>query len=231
MSFRKPYGASNQININKLPSPATTAGGPQHLFPSSPFLIGDWIVDPRRRAISRRGEVRVLEPRHMDVLCALAARPGAVLSTEELLDTCWHGGFLGDNPVHKSVAMLRRALGDDARSPRFIATIRKRGYLLVPRARPVRGVEERLECAMRRWGTSAAFQRRVQAIGPVDEEGWHTLTAALLRVASTLVTDGAFGEALGAVDEARDWLAAQVPVSALERDNARVMRRHDRALP
>ena len=160
--------------------------------------------------MSRRGDVRVLEPRHIDVLCALALRPGVVVSVEELLDTCWPGDFYGDNPVHKAVAMLRRALGDDARSPRFIATIRKRGYRLVAHVRPVRDVEERLVSAMRRWGTSPAFQRRVRALGSLDAEGWRTLTAVLLRVAATLLSDGAYGEALDAVDEARGWLATQV---------------------
>ncbi|WP_158272564.1 winged helix-turn-helix domain-containing protein [Luteibacter sp. OK325] len=69
-----------------------------------------------------------LEPKLMDVLVALALRAPEVLSTDELLTTCWAGHFYGDNPVHKAIAQLRRALGDDARAPRYIATIRKRGY-------------------------------------------------------------------------------------------------------
>lgn len=181
----------------------------QHLFASSPFLIGDWTVHPGRKAISRRGEVRLLEPRHIDVLCALASHQGVVVSTEALLDACWRGGFFGDNPVHKAVAMLRRALGDDAMSPRYIATVHKRGYRLVARIRPARAIEERLERAFRRWGTSASFQRRMRALGPLDDAGWRALTAALLRVASTLVGDGALQEALIAVDGARDWLGAR----------------------
>jgi DNA-binding winged helix-turn-helix (wHTH) protein len=188
---------------------ATAHGGMQHSLASSPFLIGDWIVHPRQRSISRRGETRLLEPRHMDVLCALASHAGEVISLEHLLDTCWGGGFFGDNPVHKAVAMLRRSLGDNTKVPRYIATVRKRGYVMLARVRPLRHAEARIEAAIRRWGTSPAFQQRIRALGPDDEEGWRVLTAVLLRIASSLVTDGALREALGTADVARGWLATQ----------------------
>ncbi|UPG94990.1 winged helix-turn-helix domain-containing protein [Luteibacter aegosomatissinici] len=145
----------------------------------------------------------------MDVLCALASHAGEVISLEHLLDTCWGGGFYGDNPVHKAVAMLRRALGDSTKVPRYIATVRKRGYVMLARVRPLRLAEARIEAAIRRWGASPAFQRRMRALGPDDEEGWRVLTAVLLRIASSLVTAGALREALGAVDVAHGWLAAQ----------------------
>lgn len=67
----------------------------------------------------------------MDVLVMLTNRAGEVASPEELLATCWPGDAYGDNPVHKCVAMLRKALGDDVRAPRYIQTIRKRGYRVV----------------------------------------------------------------------------------------------------
>lgn len=97
------------------------------------FTIGDWTVRPLLRTIDRPGECRVLEPKVMDVLVYLAHSDGAVIDKEQLLTDCWRGTFYGDNPVHKTIALIRKALGDDARSPRYIATIRKRGYrMLVP---------------------------------------------------------------------------------------------------
>ncbi len=79
------------------------------------------------------GERITLEPRMMEVLVALAERAGEVISAEQLLIDVWHGSFYGDNPVHKTIAQLRRKLGDDSRQPRFIETIRKRGYRLLPK--------------------------------------------------------------------------------------------------
>jgi hypothetical protein len=74
---------------------------------------------------------RVVEPKAMDVLVRLAARPGEVVSADELIASVWHGRPMGDNPVHRCISILRRALGDDAQRPRYIGTIPKRGYRLV----------------------------------------------------------------------------------------------------
>ncbi|OWQ45369.1 hypothetical protein CDL60_19090 [Roseateles noduli] len=99
------------------------------------FLLGDWIVDvPTRRLkrLQRDDETVTLEPRPMAVLVALCRHPGEVVSAEALLQDCWpEATTLGDNPVHKVVAGLRRALGDSATTPRYIETIRKQGYRLV----------------------------------------------------------------------------------------------------
>lgn len=92
------------------------------------FRLGDWLVDPAGCVLEREGERVAIEPRLMEVLVVLCESSGEVVSTEQLLIECWRGTFHGDNPVHKSVAQLRRALGDSATAPRFIATVRKRGY-------------------------------------------------------------------------------------------------------
>ncbi|MEA9902474.1 nSTAND1 domain-containing NTPase [Xanthomonas campestris] len=97
------------------------------------FRLGPLLVEPERLALISDGESITLEPRMMEVLVALAERAGEVISAEQLLIDVWHGSFYGDNPVHKTIAQLRRKLGDDSRQPRFIETIRKRGYRLLPK--------------------------------------------------------------------------------------------------
>lgn len=97
------------------------------------FQFGDWLVRPDHCRIERGDEQVLLEPRQMDVLVCLAEHDGEVVSADQLLVECWHGTFYGDNPVHKAIALLRKALGDSPQPPRYIATIRKRGYrVLVP---------------------------------------------------------------------------------------------------
>ncbi|WP_313920458.1 winged helix-turn-helix domain-containing protein [Tahibacter sp.] len=95
------------------------------------FRFGDWLVEPEAGAIERAGARVAVEPRLMDVLVVLCERGGEVVSAEQLLIECWRGTFYGDNPVHKTIAQLRRALGDSATEPRYIATVRKRGYCVV----------------------------------------------------------------------------------------------------
>lgn len=81
--------------------------------------------------LSQGATAHRIEPRVMDVLVALCTQAGEVLSAEQLLMQCWGSTLHGDNPVHKSIAQLRRLLGDSAVRPQFIETIRKRGYRTV----------------------------------------------------------------------------------------------------
>ncbi|MGH8082305.1 MAG: winged helix-turn-helix domain-containing protein, partial [Lysobacter sp.] len=105
----------------------------KNLAAVSQFRIGELLVQPDRLAIVRDGVVTALEPRMMEVLIALAERAGEVISAEQLLIEIWRGTFYGDNPVHKTIAQLRRRLGDSSREPDYVETIRKRGYRLVAR--------------------------------------------------------------------------------------------------
>jgi DNA-binding winged helix-turn-helix (wHTH) protein/tetratricopeptide (TPR) repeat protein len=92
------------------------------------FRFGEWQVEVTGNSL-RMGETRVgLEPRAMDVLRYLCRHPHAVIPPEELLEKCWGTAELGDNPVHKAIAQLRKALGDSSTDPRYIETVRKRGY-------------------------------------------------------------------------------------------------------
>lgn len=96
-----------------------------------PLRVGEWLVDPDRLLI-RSGENELcLEPRVMELLIYLAERPREVISAEQLLVDIWHGTFYGDGPVQRAMAVLRRNLGDNMQSPRYIKTIRKRGYRLI----------------------------------------------------------------------------------------------------
>src|SRR5688572_3291261 len=67
----------------------------------------------------------------MEVLMLLAEHADRVVSREELLHAVWPGVVVGDEALTQSVIKLRRALGDDSRSPSYIETIPKRGYRLI----------------------------------------------------------------------------------------------------
>jgi len=107
-----------------------------------PFRVGDWDVDPASGRISHDGDSRKLEPRVMDVLVYLASRPGVVVSREELEASVWSGRVISYDALSSSVQKLRRAFADDARQPRIIETLSKRGYRLVAPVSPA-GVTDR----------------------------------------------------------------------------------------
>lgn len=106
---------------------------------ASGLRIGEWRVDPATNRLSRGGETLHLEPKAMDVLLLLARRAGEVISREELLATVWSGSVVGDDTLTQAVIKLRKALGDDTRSPSYIETIAKRGYRLIATVRAGQG--------------------------------------------------------------------------------------------
>jgi DNA-binding winged helix-turn-helix (wHTH) protein/TolB-like protein/cytochrome c-type biogenesis protein CcmH/NrfG len=93
--------------------------------------IGEWRVDGTLNELSRAGRTLRIEPKAMEVLMALADRPGEVVSREALLALVWPGMVVGDDALTQSIIKLRKALGDTARSPAYIETISKRGYRLI----------------------------------------------------------------------------------------------------
>lgn len=101
------------------------------------FQLGDWLVEPDLNRVSRDSGAVTLEPKTMAVLVYLSEHPNEVVSADEIINAVWGGRPMGDNPVYKAVAKLRRALGDDSAGPRFIATIARKGYRLMAEVRPV----------------------------------------------------------------------------------------------
>ena len=99
--------------------------------PQNLFRLGEWLIEADLNRLSRDGESLLIEPKSMAVLVYLCQRPGEVVSADELINEIWQGRPMGDNPVYKSVAKLRRSLGDHAGEPRYIATVAKKGYRLV----------------------------------------------------------------------------------------------------
>ena len=67
----------------------------------------------------------------MQVLTCLCRQPGEVLSADAIIEEVWDNRPMGDNPVYKAIAKLRRALDDDAGEAETIQTVPKKGYRLV----------------------------------------------------------------------------------------------------
>ena len=94
------------------------------LFP--PFRL-----DPANAQLWRDDEEIRLRPKTFDVLRYLVDHPGQLVTKEALLDAIWPDVTVGDSLPATSVKELRRALDDDAKSPRFIETVHRRGYRFI----------------------------------------------------------------------------------------------------
>lgn len=86
-------------------------------------------VDTARREVLLEGKPVQLSALDFDLLAALAESPGRVFSRAQLLESVWGYDFFGDERVvDVHIRTIRHVLGDDATSPRIIATVRGVGY-------------------------------------------------------------------------------------------------------
>lgn len=93
--------------------------------------IGDWSFEPDANELRRGDERRRLEHRAARTLELLCSRAGEMVTPDDILAQVWKGRAISANSVPVVISDLRQALEDDARAPRYIETVAKRGYRLM----------------------------------------------------------------------------------------------------
>ena len=93
------------------------------------LVIGDLSLDPARRFVQKAGTTLHLTPKEFDLLHYLMARRGLPVTHARLLQDVWGTQYVGQVEYLRSlVHQLRRKLGDDAVSPRYLLTDSHIGY-------------------------------------------------------------------------------------------------------
>jgi len=94
--------------------------------------VADLHVDAGARSVTCAGRPVALTPLEFDLLASLARAAGRVLSRDQLLDEISGRDYeVFDRSIDVHISAIRRKLGDDPRSPRYIKTVRSAGYLLM----------------------------------------------------------------------------------------------------
>ncbi len=92
------------------------------------YTFGPFLLDTAAARLSRDGVEIGMQPLALKLLEILASRAGEVLTKEELVQELWPDSFVSDDSLVQLVRRVRRALGEDARKPRYLATVHRRGY-------------------------------------------------------------------------------------------------------
>ncbi len=88
-------------------------------------------LDEANATLLREGKPVALPPTPFAVLCALVRQPASLLRKQDLLDQVWGHQFVSDSVLKTAISDLRAVLDDDARQPRFIETVSRRGYRFI----------------------------------------------------------------------------------------------------
>jgi TolB-like protein/DNA-binding winged helix-turn-helix (wHTH) protein/Flp pilus assembly protein TadD len=97
--------------------------------PPKRLRFGVFEADLRLGELTKHGKRLPLQGQPFRLLAMLLARPGQLVTREELRATIWPHTIVDfDHGLNKAVSKVRDALGDSAESPRFIETVARRGY-------------------------------------------------------------------------------------------------------
>ena len=94
---------------------------------------GDLTIDREGLVVTRLGRPVSLAPTELRLLLELSSSPGRVMSRQQLLESVWDQGYLGDSRlVDACVQRLRSKIEDDPAAPRYVQTVRGFGYRFGP---------------------------------------------------------------------------------------------------
>jgi TolB-like protein/Flp pilus assembly protein TadD len=104
-------------------------------MPDRALTFGRYRLEPRVGLMRGDREVH-LTPKALALLSFIAGRPGEIVAKKDLFCAVWPDVAVGDAALVTCMQELRKALGDNARRPRYIETVHRRGYRFVGRIAP-----------------------------------------------------------------------------------------------
>jgi TolB-like protein/DNA-binding winged helix-turn-helix (wHTH) protein len=103
---------------------------------SSVYRVGDLVVDLARQRVTRAGQEIELSKLSYELLAALVRAAPDLVPLPKLMDLVWPGLVVGPETIVQRVKLVRDALGEDSREPRYIGGVRGRGYRIVAHVAP-----------------------------------------------------------------------------------------------
>ena len=97
------------------------------------IYVGAWKFSSLTGTLTKDGASVRLENRAAALFEFLCQTSGQLVTHEEIIQQVWGGRFISPNSVAVVISDVRRALGDDARNPKYIETLPKRGYRMIAR--------------------------------------------------------------------------------------------------
>src|SRR6266446_702497 len=152
------------------------------------YEFGPFLLNAAEHLLTRNGTPVSLPPRAFDLLVVLVENNGSLVTKNDLLEIVWQEVSVEEGNITYNVSLVRKALGDNAAAPRYVATVSKLGYRFIA---PVRRPTESSNSA-------AAIKTGIETIAsyvqdatldptkdwvlssPSKNHFWHLLTVSVL---------------------------------------------------
>jgi DNA-binding winged helix-turn-helix (wHTH) protein/tetratricopeptide (TPR) repeat protein len=102
------------------------------------FVFGPFRLEPEEGRLLRDGLLVPLTPKAFAMLLVLVSHSGRLVDKDVLMQELWPDAFVEEGNLTFTMSVLRKALGDSARTARYIETVPKRGYRFIA---PVREID------------------------------------------------------------------------------------------
>jgi DNA-binding winged helix-turn-helix (wHTH) protein/TolB-like protein len=96
------------------------------------YTFDGFEVNPAERTCAQSGTPVVLTGKVFDLLVAFLENPNRLLGKDELMEQVWPDEFVEEGNLARNISTLRKALGDNGRTHRYISTVQGRGYRFLP---------------------------------------------------------------------------------------------------
>ena len=157
--------------------------------------FGGVMLDTDARQLLRGAEPVALSPKAFDLLAYLIENRPNALSKDVLHQRLWPGVFVSDTNLAGLVADIRRALGDDARTPRYVRTVQRFGYAFAGTVESARDSSATLKgspymCWLARGTRQIPLADGENVLGR-DENGGPFASNSISRRHARIIVDGA----------------------------------------
>ena len=106
------------------------------------YCVDDWLIDVDAMKVVRDGNELPVKGLTFLLLMDLIRHAPDLRTRDDLGETIWNGSLVTEQTLKQRIRLLRAALGDDGHHPKYVATIRGRGYRMIC---PVRRIYEDLQ--------------------------------------------------------------------------------------
>jgi DNA-binding winged helix-turn-helix (wHTH) protein/TolB-like protein len=159
----------------------------------SVFRFDDVRVEAATFKAFKAGAAIQLEPKTLKLLFFLIENRGRLIEKQEILDAVWNGTNVTENALAREIGKLRKSLGDDPKTPRYIQTVHTRGYRFIAELDEAKGEENPVSPEVENREVEAQPEgfrgpATVLAAAPLALEGTSANRTRSYRVIATVMT-------------------------------------------